>query len=410
MIPNPFVVDITTPENQAIGLEMQRKLKKKSDIQLLKCREAASTRVQVAEQTFKRMKSDVPKAVITGILCNQLMKERAKEEQLKKAKVAENRRIAQKHREIDQEHATLSHQPIPQFGAMKITTPTLTPVEVPITVKHVGGKDSTRINVCLDSPVFNTWKMAFGGGAFNKLKPQQLSLDFAPPGQHNGRRLDLKKTFAEQGVTSGSTITMEIRPIGGGGKTPFRRKPHVRKGPVREDESSVSLGSESSKSRSVAEHEYKRGEDPDYDPTEDEGDEGDDYEFDGCVHEFCSRLTGICIDCGAQAIEVSANVDCEWCGMGLNDVNHSMCDPSLNDVNHSMCDPSKCIFCDDPVGESTDHGQCQKCADRTEENIKKAWAGMNVKVIEDVEEVEEVDVLVEMAVAEIKTELLASDI
>ena len=319
-ISNPFFVDLNDPKfkRQVETLMLKFRTRYPSTTEAKKKLVTLNAKIDKNRIQFDKLMEEIPDLMVEILLWQKYQQHKEQQDQQKLAVVEEEVQLRMAELELEKKKAELSERKriTTKRAMLENTTPTLgnfQPVsnKIQIIVKDLVGK-SHFVEVVASSTIDELFHYVFSG--FTGVPKEDCAL------RTGVRILEPGKTFAEQGVEELSTIHMFIKQRGGGKKkykalssrrTEYITKPTFaasllyaneqeldaifEKLDKEESDSAISLGSESE--RSGASEEYKRGKDPDYAPSEDEGDEGDD--FDDCAHEWLNSA-GLCFDCGAE--------------------------------------------------------------------------------------------------------------
>ena len=376
-ISNPFFADLNDPKfkSQIDKMMLTFQTRRPSTTNTKNKLVSLNAKIDKHRIQFEKLMEEIPELMVEIILWQKYQQHKEQQDQQKLAVVEEETRLRQAELELEKKKVELSERKriSTKRAMLGDTTPTLGNFQVAsnkiqIFVKDLVGK-SHPVEVVASSTIDELFNYVFSG--FKDVPKEDCAL------RTDTKALELGKTFAEQGVEASSTIHMFIRQRGGG-KKKLTRRSHRRvevlsrptlaakllfanedqldylfkKIPKDDSDVSVSLGDDSE--RSGADEEYKRGKDPDYVPSEDEDDEGDD--FDDCQHEWLNAV-GICFDCGAEVgahptipdfpttpfqPKEKTHPDCEW-KLCLGD--HCECPQPPPDADESL----KQVICDDCV-------------------------------------------------------------
>ena len=321
-VSNPFFVDLSNPntKKQVEKLMIMFQTRRPSTTDTKKKLVSLNSKIDKARIQFDKLMEEIPALVVEIMLWQKYQQHKEQQDQQKLSVVEEENQLRLAQLELEKKKAALNDfkRITTKRPMLEDTTPTLNdfkPIsnKIQVFVVDVVGK-SHPAEVVPSSTIDELFHYVFSG--FKDVPKEDCAL------KTGTKTLELGKTFAEQGVEADSVIHMFIRQRGGGKKKykalSSKRAVYITKptfaasllyaneeeldaifeklgGAESDGADSISLGSESE--RSGASEEYKRGKDPDYVPSEDEGDEGDD--FDDCAHEWLNAA-GICFDCGAE--------------------------------------------------------------------------------------------------------------
>jgi hypothetical protein len=333
-MPNPCFFNPKDPALVAQSPAICAKLKKTSTRQLQKNIATAKARVENKIYELQCLSEDIPSLILKIHLSEKLLQHRKADEQRLAVIEEQQAMVLMERLQLEEKEQALKRGVVLTRPTKALENEGNTPANfqaesIQICLKDVTGK-SHYVTVVISTTIDDLYNHVFNGFPQPKEDLYLRTLD--------GVTLQLGKSWAEQGVTKPmTTIHMMIRQRGGAKKN--RSKPKKVKlrnfndkipftledllfvadekdldylfelQTKHQEEDVVSLGSEDSE-RSGAEEEYKRDNDPDYDPTQEEGDEGDESEFDNCQHEWLNRA-GECFECGDYATTPQLSMK-EW--------------------------------------------------------------------------------------------------